>query len=136
MISNDSEVRVRYGEVDMMGYLYHSHYVELFDLGRNSLVRQCGITYAEIEKRGVMMPVLEVGIKYKNPAYYDDLLTVRTILKEIPRGARIRFDYEVYRDGGKELITEGFVVLGFMDSVSHKPVRPPRVLMDLIEPLF
>ncbi len=138
MVTHDSEVRVRYGEVDMMGYLYHSHYVELFDLGRNNLLRSLGYTYRELEESGVMMPVLQVNIDYKKPANYDDLLTVRTAIKEMPSGARVTFHYEVLRNknNSEELLTTGTVTLAFMDSITHRPMRPPQILVDLFSPYF
>ncbi len=131
MITCDLETRVRYGEVDMMGFLYHSHYVELFDMGRNELLRTRGYTYRELEASGVMMPVLSVHIDYKRPANYDDLLTIRTSLRELPRGVKMTFHYEVFRSEGMELLTTGYVTLAFMDSVTHRPVRPPQHLLDL-----
>ncbi len=136
MITCDSKVRVRYGEVDMMGFLYHSHYVELFDMGRNDLLRSLGYTYRELEDSGVMMPVLQVHIDYKNPAHYDDELIVRSFLRSMPSGVRVTFEYEVYRSEGMELLTTGSVTLAFMDSITHRPVRPPQVLVDLFSPYF
>lgn len=130
MITHETKVRVRYGEVDRMGFLYHSHYVELFDVGRSEMMRELGIPNLVIEEAGVMLPVLKVEINYKNPAYYDDLLTVRTILKEAPR-VKIKFDYEVYRENG-ECITTGSVTLAFMNSQSKKACRCPQYLLDKI----
>ncbi len=134
MIHFDTEVRVRYGDVDMMGFLYHSHHVELFDLARANLLRSLGHTYAEIERSGVMMPVLQVHIDYKSPAHYDDLITVRAMLTEMPSGAKITFHYEVLRQ--EELLTTGSVTLAFMDSITHRPVRPPHHLLEIIRPHF
>ncbi len=136
MIQTDSKIRVRYGEVDMMGYLYHSHYVELFDLGRNDLLRSLGHTYAQVEAAGVMMPVMQVHIDYKRPAHYDDVLIVRTSLRELPTGARVTFHYEILREEGEVLLTTGSVTLAFMDSVTHRPVRPPQYLLELFKPFF
>ncbi len=136
MIFQDSEVRVRYGEVDMMGFLYHSHYVELFDLGRNNLLRKLGRTYREVEAEGVMMPVLQVHIDYKAPAHYDDLLIVRSSLREMPKGVKITFHYEVFRAETEELLTTGSVTLAFMDAKTHRPVRPPQSLLDIFAPYF
>ncbi len=136
MVTHDTHVRIRYGEVDMMGFLYHSHYVELFDVGRTELMRNYGFPYAEIERSGVMMPVLQVHIDYKNPAHYDDLLTIRTSLPELPSGAKVTFHYEVFRNEGKELITTGTVTLAFMHSTTHRPTRPPKQLIDMFKPHF
>lgn len=136
MITHNTEVRVRYGEVDMMGFLYHAHYVTLFDVGRTELMRHYGFPYAKIEDSGVMMPVVTLHIDYKNPAHYDDILTIRTTLRELPTGVKIRFDYEVFRDEGRELITTGYVTLAFMHSTTHRPTRPPQNLIELLKPHF
>ncbi len=83
-----------------------------------------------------MMPVLQVHIDYKNPAHYDDLLTIRTTLREFPKGVRVTFHYEVLRAETEELLTTGSVTLAFMDSVTHRPVRPPQTLVDIFKPHF
>ncbi len=134
MIVYDTQVRVRYGEVDQMGFLYHAHYVELFDVGRTELMRSVGVPNVEIEAGGVMLPVLRVEIDYRNPARYDDLLTVRTTLRELP-AAKIRFDYEVFRPDG-ELITTGAVTLAFMRSGAKTACRPPAQLLERLRPYF
>lgn len=134
MITHETEFRVPYGDVDRMGFLYHSHYVELFDMGRTELMRSVGLSNAEIEAGGVMLPVLKVEVDYKNPAYYDDLLTIRTILRELP-GVKIRFEYEVFRPGG-ERITTGSVTLAFMHADTKTACRPPRELIEKLAPFF
>lgn len=134
MIIHDTQIRVRYGETDQMGFLYHSHYVDYFDVGRTELMRHIGIPNTEVEAAGTMLPVVHVEIDYKNPAHYDDLVTVRTILKQLP-GVKIRFDYEVYRENG-ELITTGAVVLAFMHTDTKKACRPPALLMEKLAPFF
>lgn len=134
MIVHDTQVRVRYGEVDRMGFLYHSHYVELFDVGRSELMRHVGLPNSEIEANGVMLPVLKVEVSYKNPAYYDDLLTIRTTLKQLP-GVKIRFDYEVFRENG-ECITTGAVTLAFMHADTKTACRPPQELLKKLIPFF
>ncbi|MEF9950595.1 MAG: thioesterase family protein [Mucinivorans sp.] len=130
MITNDYQVRVHYGWIDPMGFLYHAHYVDLFDMGRTELMRSLGVPYAKIEEMGIMMPVIDLAIQYKNPAHYDDLITIRTILKEEPR-VRCTFYYEVYRPTG-ELITTAHVTLAFMHLATHKPTRCPKFLLDLV----
>ncbi len=77
MISYDYNIRVPYGDVDRMGFLYHAHYVRYFDMARTELIRSLGITNLELEEQGVMLPVLNVNINYGTPAHYDDLLTIR-----------------------------------------------------------
>lgn len=134
MITHETQFRVPYGDVDRMGFFYHSHYVELFDMGRTELMRSIGLSNAEIEAGGVMLPVLKVEVEYRNPAYYDDLLTVRTTLCEMP-GVRIKFDYEVLRENG-ERITTGAVTLAFMHAGTKSACRPPKVLLERLAPFF
>lgn len=139
MITHDTRVRVRYGEVDRMGFLYHSHYVELFDVGRSELMREVGIPNVKIEDAGIMLPVLKVDVNYRNPAYYDDLLIVRTSLAQMP-GVKIKFDYEVFRtlESGQEgeCITTGSVTLAFMHADTKRACRPPQALIEILEPYF
>lgn len=131
MITHDTQVRIHYGWVDPMGFLYHAHYVDLFDMGRTELMRSLGMPYAKIEESGVMMPVIDLAINYKNPAHYDDLLTIRTTMHAAP-SVKVRFDYEVFRATG-ELITTGHVTLAFMHATTHRPTRCPKFLLDLVE---
>lgn len=142
MIQHDTQVRVRYGEVDRMGFFYHSHYVELFDIGRTELMRKIGLTNFEIEKSGIELPVRKVDIDYMMPALYDDLLTVRTIMQQMPR-ATIRFDYEIYRQpSGEETTTQptmiatGHVVLAFMNKVTKHACRPSQKIVDSVKSYF
>lgn len=141
MIQHDTQVRVRYGEVDRMGFLYHSHYVELFDVGRTELMRHIGLSNFDIEASGVELPVRKVDIDYKMPALYDDLLTVRTKLMESPR-ATIRFDYEIFRtpSGEREMVSEpiakGYVVLAFMNKGTKRACRPSVKIIDIVKPYF
>ena len=131
MITYDTQFRVPYGDVDRMGFFYHSHYVELFDMGRTELMRSVGLPNAEIEANGVMLPVLKVEVDYKNPAYYDDLLTVRIRLAERP-GVKLRFLHEVYNEAG-ELINTGEVVLVFVHADTRRPMRAPQWFLDLFD---
>ena len=129
-MQHETKIRVRYGEVDRMGFLYHSHYVEYFDVGRSEMMREVGMPNSEIEARGIELPVLKVEIDYKKPAFYDDLLTIRTTLKELPK-VKIRFDYEVFSENC-ELITTGAVTLAFMNAKTKRPVRCPEFLIEAI----
>lgn len=134
MITHEIEVRVRYGEVDQMGFLYHSHYVDYYDMGRNELIRSVGVTQTELEKEdNIMIPVLNVNINYITPANFDDILIIRTRLEEMPK-VKVVFHSEVYRKG--VLINHGSVTLAFINAVTKKAVRPPKRLMDALQPYF
>ena len=135
MITYDAKVRVRYGETDKMGFLYHAHYIDYYDVARSEMLRSLGTSNLDLENSGVMLPVIEVVSNYKNPAHYDDLLTVRCMLKELPAGVKIRFDYEVFREDG-ERINTGHVILAFMSVASYKACRPPEWFMDFLHPYF
>ena len=131
MITRDVKIRVRYGEVDRMGFLYHSHYVEYYDVARTEMIRMLGTSNYELEESGIMLPVTNVTINYKNPAYYDDLLTVRVSLKEMPT-VKMTFYFEVFRPNG-ELINTGSVTLAFMNAETKRACRPPKYFMDILE---
>ena len=79
----DVQTRVRYAETDQMGVVYHSNYIIYFELGRTEAMRRIGITYSELEKRGYGLAVIETGARYRSAARYDDLLTIRTWLREL-----------------------------------------------------
>ncbi|MBP6576124.1 MAG: acyl-CoA thioesterase [Chryseobacterium sp.] len=124
-------MRVRYGETDPMKYVYYGNYAEYFEVARVELFRSLGMSYDEIEKRGIFLPVSEYKIKYLKPALYDQLLEIRTYVRKIP-GIRIEFDYEIYNEENVK-ITEASTTLFFLDSETNKIVKCPDYLMELIE---
>lgn len=127
MHKNETKIRVRYGETDQMGVVYHANYATYFEVGRTEWLRQYGITYKSMEDTGIMLPVISLEIKYKNPAKYDDELTVVTSIKNLPR-ARIEFDYELVNASG-ELLATGNTVLVFVDMKRNRPTRCPDYLI-------
>lgn len=128
-IIHDTTLRVRYGEVDRMGVVYHGHYLVYFELGRTELLRSLGATYREVEEQGTLLFVIETGLKFHRPARYDDHLTVRTRLASV-RGVRMRFEYEVLRD--QERLASGFTVLASCDP-DGRPRRIPERLARLMD---
>ena len=100
MYINDTEVRVRYAETDQMSYVYNGAYAEYLEVGRVEALRNLGVVYKDLELAGVMMPVLEMNIKYYRPARYDDVLRIRTIVKEMPT-QKIFFEYEIFNENDK-----------------------------------
>src|SRR4051812_6597522 len=113
MYVTETKVRVRYGETDPMNVVYHGNYALYFESARVESIRQLGISYKDLEAMHVFMPVIEMHCKFIRPAHYDDLLTVKVILKELPTDHRIEFHHEVYNEKQK-LLTVGRVVLYFM----------------------
>lgn len=128
---NSTQIRVRYAETDTMGILHHSVYPVYFEEGRTELMRELGMSYDAMEKKGVILPVYSVKVKYLKPAYYDDLLTLKTLLAEI-KGVRIKFEYNIYNEK-TDLLATGEVVLIFTNAESFKPCRPPVWFMELVE---
>src|SRR5687768_14814630 len=100
MYTSETQIRVRYGETDQMGFLYYGYYALYYEVGRAEAIRQLGFTYRELEALGIQMPVVELHARYLRPALYDDLITVRTILKELPESPKIEFHTELYNETG------------------------------------
>lgn len=131
MFSTSTQIRVRYAETDQMGVVYHSNFFPYFESARAESIRELGFTYADMEKMGVIMPVVDVHCRYLRPAKYDDLLTVKTILKELPVHHKIEFHHEVYNEQD-ELLAVGKIILYFMESNGMKrTVMPPQLLEKL-----
>lgn len=131
MIHTTHSIRVRYGETDPMKYVYYGNYAEYFEVARVELFRELGMSYDEIEKKGIFLPVSEYKIKYLKPGLYDQLLEIHTYVKKIP-GVKIEFDYEIYNED-KIKITEASTTLFFLDAETNKIVRCPDFLLKLIE---
>ncbi|MFA6125692.1 MAG: thioesterase family protein [Bacteroidales bacterium] len=134
MYTNDVQQRIRYGETDQMGYVYYGRYAEFYEIGRTELIRKLGMTYRSLETRGIMLPVVKMVVRYIKPVSYDELITIRTVLRTLPT-ARITFFHELFNEAG-EVINEAEVQLVFTDSKSRKPVRPPKDLIEALLPFF
>lgn len=128
MIQSRSEIVVRYAETDMMGIVYHGSYLPWLEIGRTELLREIGMPYAELERLGFRLPVLEVQMNYRRPALYDQRIEIRTTMKERPR-VRLRLDYELFHED--TLIATGHTVHAFLDH-SNQPVRPPAALVEIM----
>jgi acyl-CoA thioester hydrolase len=135
MFESTCQVRVRYAETDQMNVVYHGNYAQYFEVGRVESIRQLGLTYKEMESMGVMMPIVELHAKFIRPAHYDDVLTIKTMLKELPGDHRIEFNQEVYNQAGK-LLTTGRVVLYFIDIATRQKAIMPHDLRQKLEPYF
>ncbi len=134
MYTFETKIRVRYAETDQMGYVYYGNYAAYYEVGRVEALRNLGMTYRELEEQGILMPVIENHSKYLYPGRYDELLTIKVIMKEIP-SIRIIFNYEIYNESGI-LINTGETKLVFIDKEKGKPVRLPPVMSKLLKKFF
>ena len=135
MYAHEFKKRVRYGETDQMGYVYYGHYAQYYEIGRAELIRSLGISYKEIETiHRIMLPVLEVKSRFKAPGLYDELLTIRTILIELPT-KMITFHAEIRNEQNK-LIHKAEVKLFFIDMDTNKRISAPEFLLEKLSPHF
>ncbi len=135
MYEHITTVRVRYAETDQMDIVYYGNYAQYFEVGRAECIRELGFTYKKMEEMGVRMPVVAMEVRFLRPAHYDDLITIKTILKELPAEHQIEFHHEVYNEE-KKLLTTGKVVLFFIDSNTGKRIGLPNELKKKLIPYF
>ncbi len=125
-----TSIRVRYGETDQMGYCYYGNYAQFFEVGRVEALRSVGLSYKALEDSGVMLPVSRYEVDFLAPAFYDDLLEIKTKITKI-QGPKITFEYEALRDG--LLLARGMTVLVFVNKSSMRPIRPPQSFYNLVQ---
>jgi acyl-CoA thioester hydrolase len=130
MVQGKVQIRVRYGETDRMGYVYYGNYAEYFEVARVEALRELGINYREVEEEGLLLPVYSYSVKFFKPAYYDELLTIRTLIPKI-EGARIYFEFETFNEKAEKLNTAE-VVLVFVDAATKRPCQAPERFTKLI----
>jgi acyl-CoA thioester hydrolase len=135
MYESTTQVRVRYAETDQMNVVYYGNYAQYFEVGRVECIRQLGYTYKDMEASGVMMPVIELNIKYLRPATYDELITIKTQIRELPKDHRIEFFQGVYNEQGK-MLTSGKVQLYFLEMKTWKKTKMPDVMHERLAPYF
>lgn len=135
MFSAETKIRVRYAETDQMGVVYHSNYFLYFESGRVEFIRQLGFSYADMEKSGIIMPVVDVHCRYLRPVKYDDLITVKTILKELPLHHKIEFFQEVYNEENV-LLASAKITLYFMEAKGMKRSSMPAPMIEKLKPYF
>lgn len=135
MLIHEFQKRVRYGETDQMGYLYYGNYAQYYEIGRVEMLRASGLTYREMEQeRGVLMPVVSLQMRYVRPAYYDELLTIRTTLRRLP-DKFITFEVEIFNENRK-LVNGGSVRLCFVDAKSGTTIPAPEFLLEKLKAHF
>lgn len=133
MYSAELKVRVRYSETDRMGYVYYGNYAQYYEIGRVETFRSLGFTYKELEDSGINLPVLDLKIKYIKPAVYDDLLTVKTTITQMPE-IRIHFKYEISNE--EEILNVAETTLVFFNTQKRKPCTVPDWMRLKLQPFF
>lgn len=128
MIVTETKIRIYYQDTDQMGVVYYGNYARYYEIGRTEMIRDLGFTYKQMEEQGIMLPARSLKINYLKSAYYDDLLTIRTIVDTIPK-VKFPIKTEIYNQNG-ELINSGETVLVFYSAMSNKPVAAPKFFID------
>jgi acyl-CoA thioester hydrolase len=134
VFTQQTQVRVRYADTDQMGYVYYGNYAAYYEIARVEALRQIGVSYKDLEAAGIMMPVLENHSRYLQPAEFDDLLTIKVQVRQMPT-VRIQFNYEIYNPAG-QLVNTGQTLLAFIDKATRRPCRPPKQIIELFRPYF
>jgi len=128
---DEIQFRVRYGETDQMGVVYHGNYAQYFEMGRTEWLRKKGFSYSQMEESGIMLPVISLSINYKKSACYDDIIKVKTKLVKTP-AVKIEFDYEILNEHD-ELLATGNSVLAFIDVSKKRPTKCPEYILDKLQ---
>ncbi|MDP3913750.1 MAG: thioesterase family protein [Bacteroidota bacterium] len=134
MIQNTINLRPRYGEVDQMGYVYHANYVSYCHQARTELMRNLGIHDQVLEENQIMIPVISINLRYLKAARYDELLTIRTTLREMPK-TRCQFEFEIRNEANEKICTAVSEIV-FVDSISRKPMRVPEIVKKVLSTYF
>ncbi len=135
MFQHDCKIRVRYAETDQMGYVYYGNYAGYYEVGRVEALRSLGLSYRKMETDlNIMMPVLSMQMRFVRPGLYDDLLTIRTIIRKLPNQF-INFNVEIYNEQA-ELLNGGSVKLGFIDATTRESTVAPAVLVNGLATYF
>ncbi|WP_103865865.1 thioesterase family protein [Aquimarina sp. I32.4] len=130
-IISETLLKVRYSETDQMGVVHHGNYAQYLELARIDWLSQLGVSYKSMEENGVMLPVFTLDFKFKKSAFFDDELTVKTLLRKIPT-VKIIFDFEIFNEK-RELLTTASATLVFVDSKTRKPIPCPSYLLEKIK---
>lgn len=134
MIVSETKIRVYYEDTDQMGVVYYGNYARYYEIGRTEMIRELGFTYRQMEEMNIMLPARSLKINYLKSAYYDDLLTIRTIVDTLPK-VKFPIKTEIYNEKG-ELINSGEVVLVFFNAKTNKPCAAPKFFTDKLTHIF
>ena len=132
MIKHITSIRVRYADTDQMKFVYYGKFFEYFEQARSDLLRSIGLPYTQIEEMGLLLPVIEAHASFKRSAHYDDPLQVITYFRDVPV-ARVRLDYEVFKEGEKEPLADGYTIHSFVNAKTLKPTRAPAQFLEVVE---
>lgn len=135
MFITETQIRIHYALTDQMGMVYHGHYAQFYEIARAEAIRQLGYTYKDIEAMNIIMPVVDIHSRFLRPARYDDLITVKTTLKELPEHHKIIFHHEIYNEADV-LLNTGAVTLYFMDAKAMKRCEMPAQLKEVLKHYF
>ena len=135
MYTSLTHIRIHYALTDQMGVVYYGNYAQFYEIGRTEAIRQLGFTYKDIEAMGIIMPVVETQSSFIRPAKYDDLIAVKTIVKEMPTTHSITFFTEIYNEANK-LLNTGSTTLFFLEKVGMKKVQMPLNLDEKLKSYF
>ncbi len=135
MFITETQIRMHYALTDQMGVVYYGNYAQFYEIGRAEAIRQLGYTYKDIEGMGIIMPVVEMNSKFLRPAKYDDLITVKTTLRELPTGHAINFYFEIFNEEDK-LLNAGNVILYFMEATTMTRTKMPADLEEKLKEYF
>ncbi len=135
MYAHETQIRVRYGETDQMGYLYYGHYAQYYEVGRVETIRSLGLSYKELEEvHGIWLPVVSLDMRFVRPANYDDLLTVHSEIRKLP-DEYIVFHVEIFNERRK-MVNAGRVRLCFFDAATKRVIPAPEMLLTQLRPHF
>ena len=135
MFITQTQIRIHYALTDQMGVVYHGNYAQFYEIGRTESIRALGFTYKDIEKMGIIMPVIDIHSKFLRPARYDDLITVTTTLREMPVAHKVVFHAEIHNEAS-ELLNVGIVTLYFMHVDGMRRAEIPQQLKEKVAPYF
>lgn len=129
VLEGKTEFRVRYADTDKMGVVYNGNYFSFFETGRNELMRKNGLPYTKVEENGFMLPLIDSYAKYINPAKYDDIIDIHAKLI-YDNSIKLKFEYNIFVND--TTITTGYTRHVFVNKDNMKPVRPPKLFLDII----
>ncbi len=135
MFTTETKIRIHYALTDQMGFVYYGNYAQFFEIGRVEAIRQLGFSYKDIEAMGIIMPVIDMHSRFLRPAKYDDIIAVKTTLKELPQHYKIIFHSEIFNEK-EELLNVAEVTLYFLEAATMKRCDIPEVLRKSLEPYF